>query len=183
MDVSSNHMRSGRSVFPAPERNSLVGRTISVPYSLIIEDDYSGCTCEALVLERSTRGYLVTLAGEQCWKPETFIRRWLSSSQPAKAGSTLAKPPAEADGTLNHLFSATCDLGSGRIPTLPPTGSQADEMSRVPTSLIPLYGHIASLPRATSRRTVQPEAGGAAADREMQDAHADEDLEGGLSVP
>ena len=172
-------MRSGRSVFPALERNSLVGRTISVPYSLIIEDDYSGCTCEALVLERSTRGYLVTLAGEQCWKPETFIRRWLRSSQPTKAGSTLAKP-AEADGILNHLFSATCDLGSSRIPTVPPTGSQADEMSRVPTSLIPLYGHN---PRATSGRTVQPEAGGAAADREMQDAHADEDLEGGLSVP
>ena len=169
MDVSSSHMRSGRSVFPAPERNSLVGRTISVPYSLIIEDDYSGCTCEAVVLERSARGYLVTLAGEQCWKPETFIRRWLSSSQPAKA-----KPPAEADGTLNHLFSATCDLGSSRIPTVPPTGSQADEMSRVPTSLMPLYGHIASLPRATSGQTVQPEAGGAAADREMQDAHADE---------
>ena len=169
MNVSSNHTRSGRSsTFPAPERNSLLGRTISVPYSLIIEDDYSGCTCECSVLQRSSRGYLVTLAGEQCWKPESFVRRWLSSSQPAKAGSTLAKPPpAEADGILNDLFTATCDLSSS-IPTVPPTGNQAEELSRVPTSPMPLFGHIALLPRATAGGTVQPEAGGAATDV-MQD--------------
>ena len=171
MNVSSNHTRSGRSsTFPAPERNSLVGRTISVPYSLIIEDDYSGCTCECSVLQRSSRGYLVTLAGEQCWKPESFVRRWLSSSQPAKAGSSKP-PPAEADGILNDLFTATCDLSSSSIPTVPLTGNQAEELSRVPTSLVPLYGHISSLPLrpdATSGGTVQPEAGGTAIDG-MQD--------------
>ena len=164
MNVSLNHTRSGRSAFPAPERNSLVGRTISVPYSLIIEDDYSGCTCECSVLERSTRGYLVTLAGEQCWKPESFVRRWLSSSQPAKASSLAKPPPAEADGILNDLFTATCDVSSS-IPTVPLTGNQTEELSRVPTSPVPLFGHIPLLPRATSGRTVHP----AATDAKMLD--------------
>lgn len=137
-----NHVRSGRSsTFPAPARNSLVGRMISVPYSLIIEDDYSGCTCECNVLERSTRGYLVTLAGEQLWKPESFIRRWLSSSQQAgKAVSSLTTPPpAEADA-LNELL-ATCDLSSS-IPTVPLTGNQTEVLNYVPTSLVPLYGDV-----------------------------------------
>ena len=70
----------------AAASSSLVGRKVSVPYSLIISDDYSGCFCDATVLEVSKRGCLVVLAGEHVWRPEAFIRRWLvDSDRPSDA--------------------------------------------------------------------------------------------------
>ena len=151
--VQSTHVppfRRRSTSLPAPDRTSLVGRKISVPYSLIIEDDYSGCTCECYVLEKSmSRGYLVTLAGEQLWKPESFIRRWLCGQVEAEA--------------LNELL-ATVDLSSG-IPPVPLTGATAELLSRGPTSLVPLDTGDTSL----GGGAMQLETGGAATDL-MQNA-------------
>jgi len=94
-------------------RASLVGRKISVPYHVIFEDS-SGCTCESIVRDRSSRGYLVTLAGEQLWKTETFIRRWLCSDE-------------AAEELADDLF-ATCSLSTLEMV---PSGV----LSRVPTAL------------------------------------------------
>jgi len=156
-----SYVRSGRTLSPvtrrpplvpvtAQDRSNYVGRTISVPYSLIISDDYSGCSCESVVLEKASRGYLVTLAGEPSWQTESFIRQWLCSSQQADrepawsfasddwAGSPRESLQADADA-LNDLL-AKCVLGS-----IPSPDVTADTLSRVPTSLAPLDGLVATM--------------------------------------
>lgn len=105
-----------------PNVTSFVGRYISVPYSLIIDDDYSGLTCESRVLAQSARGCLVILAGEKLWRPASFIQQWLCDDLPeadadAAASSlqgsayptprlhTLLRNREEAPGQATHATS------------------------------------------------------------------------------
>ena len=102
-------------------RAALIGRQISVPYHLLIDDDSSGCTCESIIIDGASRGFLVILAGEKVWKTETFIRRWLCPSSAEQATDDLA----------DELL-ATCTLGS----LAPSTGM----LSRATTALEGLEG-------------------------------------------
>ena len=134
---------SGNSLAHAPHsfvragltRASLVGRQISVPYSLIIDDDHSGCTCEATVLDKGTRGYLVMLAGEKVWKPESFIRLWLCPmAQGASSSISLSEPDS-----LSGLFRDFVSIGNPSPPqTSPPLSACSSELSRVPTATLAL---------------------------------------------
>ena len=56
--------------------HELIGCPISVPYAILIPDDYSGCTCDATVLDVRDGQCLVILAGEKQWQPTEFIERW-----------------------------------------------------------------------------------------------------------
>jgi hypothetical protein len=122
-------------------RASLVGRRISVPYSAIIDDDYSGCTCESIVLDKGSRGYLVVLAGEKVWKPESFIRLHLCPmGQGASSSISLSEPD-----DLSGLFREFMSIGNPPPPhstspplTSPPLSACSSELSRVPTATLSL---------------------------------------------
>lgn len=107
--LQHSHVRSS-----SIARASLIGRIISVPYSLIIDDDHSGCTCESVVYDKGSRGYLVVLAGEKLWKSESFIRQWLcptgqhtpTAFMGGEDSGTNALPLADADDLTAHFHTA-----------------------------------------------------------------------------
>jgi len=76
--ISKRGLGGRPSLSPGHQRaHALLGRRIAVPYRLVIEDDYSGCLADAIVLVVSQRGCLVKLGGEDQWHPESFIRQWM----------------------------------------------------------------------------------------------------------
>ena len=140
--VRSNRTAAKSMLHSSLTGRSLTGRKISVPYSLIIDDDESGCTCDSRVLEEGTGGYLVVLAGEKLWKPASFVQQWLCSEEQA-SGSRATTPVTPDASELNAQFSAALCLSPDVPPsktsttssTGPPWDGSSETLSRNPTVL------------------------------------------------
>lgn len=114
---------------------SLVGRLISVPYALIIDDDHSGCTCESLVFAQSARGCLVVLAGEKLWKPTSFVRRWLCDAEAQQTPAAWGPSASAALPSPSRCLRNRAGIPGQAAPeTLPPNlahgGDAQDESGR-----------------------------------------------------
>lgn len=114
---------------------SLVGRLISVPYALIIDDDHSGCTCESLVFAQSARGCLVVLAGEKLWKPMSFVRRWLCDAEAPQTPAAWGPSASAALPSPSRCLRNRAGIPGQAAPeTLPPNlahgGDAQDESGR-----------------------------------------------------